>query len=263
MVLFRIGFLDFTLIDLLDIMAVYYVFLKLYQIMKGTRAAQMFAGLLLIIIASFIFQMVNMEGMSWLVSSFSAVWVIAFVIIFQPELRRLLIQLGQTRIIRMLFKVEENRSISAVVEAASQLSERHYGGLIVLQKDTGLKSIVEMGVPLQAEVSPELLVSIFSPRTPLHDGAVIISNDLIQAAKCILPLSQNPEYELTIGTRHRSALGITEESDAAAVVVSEETGRISLAYQGEFIHRNLDKANLNKYLREIFEEGREKHKIKI
>lgn len=263
MVLFRIGFLDFTLIDLLDIMAVYYVFLKLYQIMKGTRAAQMFAGLLLIIIASFIFQMVNMEGMSWLVSSFSAVWVIAFVIIFQPELRRLLIQLGQTRIIRMLFKVEENRSISAVVEAASQLSERHYGGLIVLQKDTGLKSIVEMGVPLQAEVSPELLVSIFSPRTPLHDGAVIISNDLIQAAKCILPLSQNPEYELTTGTRHRSALGITEESDAAAVVVSEETGRISLAYQGEFIHRNLDKANLNKYLREIFEEGREKHKIKI
>ena len=263
MVLFRIGFLDFTLIDLLDIMAVYYVFLKLYQIMKGTRAAQMFAGLLLIIIASFIFQMVNMEGMSWLVSSFSAVWVIAFVIIFQPELRRLLIQLGQTRIIRMLFKVEENRSISAVVEAASQLSERHYGGLIVLQKDTGLKSIVEMGVPLQAEVSPELLVSIFSPRTPLHDGAVIISNDLIQAAKCILPLSQNPEYERTTGTRHRSALGITEESDAAAVVVSEETGRISLAYQGEFIHRNLDKANLNKYLREIFEEGREKHKIKI
>lgn len=259
MVLFRIGFISFTLIDLLDIIAVYIVFSKLYQIMKGTRAAQMFAGLLLILLASFIAQILNMEGTSWLVSSFTAVWVIAFVIIFQPELRRLLIQLGQTRIIQMLFKVEENRAINAVVEGSVQLADRHYGGLIVLQKDTGLKGIAETGVKLQAEVTPELLVSIFSPRTPLHDGAVLISNDLVQAAKCILPLSQSPGVDHSMGTRHRAALGITEESDAVVVVVSEETGRISVAYEGEFLHRNLDRDGLKKHLQDIFE----KEKIRL
>ncbi len=253
MVIFRIGFLTFTVIDLLDIVAVYYVLNKLYHLMKGTRAAQMFAGLLLILFASFLAQLLNMEGMSWLISSFSAIWVIAFVIIFQPELRRLLIQLGQTRIIRLLVKVEENRTIGAVVESAVQLAERHYGGLIVIQKDTGLKGIVETGIKLQAEVTPELLVSVFSPRTPLHDGAVLISNDIVQAAGCILPLSQNTEIDSSMGTRHLAAIGISEESDAAVVVVSEETGRISLASQGEFVHRNLDGELLKKYLRNIFE----------
>ncbi len=251
--LFKIGFLDFTLLDLLDIIAVYYVFLKLYKIIKGTRAGQMFAGMLIIIFASFVVQILNMEGMSWLINSFASVWVIAFVILFQPELRRLLIQIGQSRVIRTLFKVEENRAINAVIDATIQLAERHYGGLIILQKDTGLKGIVETGIRLQAEVSAELLVSIFFPRTPLHDGAVIIGNDLILAAKCILPLTQNPEIEKSLGTRHRAALGITEESDAVAVVVSEETGRISLAYKGEFLHRNLDKEHLKEHLAIIFE----------
>jgi len=263
MVLFRIGFISFTLIDLLDIAAVYFVFFKIYQIMKGTRASQMFAGLLLIIVSSFIFQMLNMEGMSWLVSSFSAVWVIAFVILFQPELRRLLIQIGQTRVIRMLFKVEENRAINAVTDAAVELADRHYGGLMIIQKDTGLKGLIESGVKLQAEVTPELLVSIFAPRTPLHDGAVIIANDLIQAAKCILPLTQNPAIDRSMGTRHRAALGITEESDAVAVVVSEETGKISLAFHGEYIHRNLDQERLKKELTRIFEESHHKSEISI
>ncbi len=250
--LFHIGFINFTLIDLLDILAVYYVLNKLYKIMKGTRAAQMFAGMLLIIIGSFVVQMLNMEGMSWLISSIASVWVITFVILFQPELRRLLIQIGQSRLIRTLFKVEENLAVNAVTSAAEQLAERRYGGLIVLQKDTGLKGIVETGINLQAEVTDQLLVSIFFPRTPLHDGAVIISNDIIQAAKCILPLTQNPEIDKSLGTRHRAALGITEESDAVAVVVSEETGRISLAYQGDFLHRNLSPEQLKKHLMEIF-----------
>lgn len=251
--LFKIGFINFTLLDLLDIVAVYIIFYSLYKVLRGTRAAQMFAGMLMIIIASFIVQILNMEGLSWLISSFAGVWVIAFVIIFQPELRRLLIQIGQSRLIRTIFKVEENRAINAVVDAADQLAERHYGGLIILQKDTGLKGIMESGIILQAEVSSELLVSIFFPRTPLHDGAVVISNDLIQAAKCILPLTQNPEVDKSLGTRHRAALGMTEESDAVAIVVSEETGRIAVAYLGEFLHRNLDKINLKKYLEMIFE----------
>lgn len=256
--LFKIGIINFTLLDLLDILAVYFVFYHLYKIMKGTRAAQMFAGMLLIIIASFIVQMLNMEGMSWLIDSFASVWVIAFVILFQPELRRLLIQIGQSRVIRTLFKVEENRAVNAVCEAAVRLSDWHYGGLIVMQKDTGLKGIAESGIQMQAEVSAELLVSIFFPRTPLHDGAVIISNDLIQAAKCMLPLTQNPEIDKALGTRHRAALGISEESDAVIVVVSEETGRISLAYKGVFLHRNLDGELLKNYLIELFEERRNK-----
>ncbi|MBC8491720.1 MAG: TIGR00159 family protein [Candidatus Marinimicrobia bacterium] len=263
MVLFRIGFITFTLIDLLDIIAVYFVFLKIYQIMKGTRASQMFAGLLLIILASFLFQMLNMEGMSWLVSSFSAVWVIAFVILFQPELRRFLIKIGQTRMISILFKVEENHAINSVIEASVELSERHYGGLIVIQKDTGLKGYIESGVRMQAEVSAELLVSIFAPRTPLHDGAVIIANDLVQAAKCILPLTENPNVDKVMGTRHRAALGLTEETDAVAVVVSEETGRISVAFQGKFIHRNLDKNTLKKYLIDIFEHSSKENQLEM
>lgn len=259
--LFRIGIINFTLLDLLDILAVYFVFMNLYKIMKGTRAAQMFAGMLLIIIASFIVQMLNMEGMSWLINSFASVWVIAFVILFQPELRRLLIQIGQSRLIRTLFKVEENRAVNAVSEAAEKLSEWHYGALIVMQKDTGLKGIAETGIQLQAEVSQELLVSIFFPRTPLHDGAVLISNDLIQAAKCILPLTQNPEIDKALGTRHRAALGISEESDAVVVVVSEETGRISIAYAGEFLHRNLDGKQLKEYLMRLFMESKNKTEL--
>jgi len=261
--LFKIGFINVTLLDILDIFAVYFIFFSLYRILKGTRAAQMFAGMVLIIIASFVVQILNMEGMSWLINSFASVWVIAFVILFQPELRRLLIQIGQSRVIRTLFKVEESQSITAIVETAGQLSERHYGGLIILQKDTGLKGIVETGIKLQAEVTPELLVSIFFPRTPLHDGAVVISNDLVQAAKCILPLTQNPEIDKALGTRHRAALGITEESDAIAVIVSEETGRISLAYQGAFIHRNLTKEQLRQYLNEIFEGDKQKASNKL
>ncbi len=216
----------------------------------------MFAGLLLIILASLLVQFLNMEGMSFLINSISAVWVIAFVIIFQPELRRILVYIGQSRIIRMLFKVEENRAINAVAETAAELADRHYGGLIVMQKDFGLKGIIETGVKLQSEISPELIVSIFSPRSPLHDGAVIIGNDLIQAAKCILPLTQNPTIDLSMGTRHRAALGITEESDAIAIVVSEETGKISMAFQGEFVHRNLETESLKKRLTEIYESNR-------
>jgi diadenylate cyclase len=262
MTLFRLGFLTFTVIDLLDIVAVYYVLFTIYKIMKGTRAVQMFAGLLVIIISAFLFQMLNMEGMSWLIKSFSAVWIIAFVILFQPELRRLLIQIGQTDILRTVFKTGENRTITAVAEAAQELSQRHYGGLIVLQKDTGLKGIIETGIKLQAEISAELLISIFSPRTPLHDGAAIVSDDLVQAAKCILPLSQNPGLERSMGTRHRAALGITEETDAVVVVVSEETGRISLAHSSEFVDKNIDGEQLKKYLNDIFEKDRVKNESK-
>jgi len=251
--LFRIGFLTFTLVDMIDILIVAYVFYKLYDIMRGTRGSQMFVGLLLILVVSIVVGAIGMKGMSWLVGSLAQVWAIAFVILFQPELRRLLIQIGQARIVRRLFKVHPTRVIDEISKAAVDLSQKRYGGLFVIQRDMGLRAIIESGVKLQAETTSDLIVSLFFPRTPLHDGAIVINGSLIEAAACILPLTENPNIDQSLGTRHRAALGVTEESDAAVVVVSEETGLISLAYKGEFIARGMTGDELKKQLQKIFE----------
>ncbi|MBD3166464.1 TIGR00159 family protein [bacterium] len=253
MELFNIGFIPVTLVDLFDILIVAFVFYQLYTIMRGTRASQMFAGLILIFAISLIVGALGMKGMSWLIDSIASVWVIAFVILFQPELRRLLIQLGQGPLMRRLFKLHTTKVIDEIGRAVVDLSQKRYGGLIVIERDLGLRSVVETGVKLQAEATAELLVSIFFPRTPLHDGAVVISNNIIEAAKCLLPLTQNPNIDPSLGTRHRAALGITEESDAAVVVVSEETGQISLAFKGEFIERGMSAERLREMLEKIFE----------
>ena len=253
MELFRIGFLTVTMVDVIDIFLVSYVFYKLYEIMRGTRGSQMFLGLLLILIVSFVVGALGMKGMSWLVNSVAQVWVIAFVILFQPELRRLLIQIGQARIVRRLFRVAPTRVIDEICKAAVELSQKRYGGLFVLQRDMGMRSIIETGVKIQADARSELIVSIFYPRTPLHDGALVINGNLIEAAGCILPLSENPNIDPSLGTRHRAALGVTEEFDAAVVVVSEETGQISLAYRGEFLERGMSGDGLRERLEQIFE----------
>ncbi len=251
MELFRIGFLRFTIIDLLDIIAVYFVFYQLYRIMRGTRASQMFAGLILIFVASFIVQLLGMQGMSWLIQSVATVWVIAFVIVFQPELRRLLVQLGQTRLVRAIVKERGTSTIEEVAKAARMLSQKRYGGLIVIQGETGIRGIAETGVPIGGDVTADLIVSIFFPRTPLHDGAVVIRGDIIQAAKCILPLSESPAIDPEMGTRHRAALGLTEEADAVVVVVSEETGKISVAKDGRFLGREYDEESLKAELENL------------
>lgn len=253
MELFHIGFITFNLVDLIDIILVTVVFYRLYDIMRGTRGSQMFLGLLLILVVSFFVGAIGMKGMTWLVQSVSQVWVIAFVILFQPELRRLLIQIGQARIVRRLFRVATTRVIDEIVKAAVELSQKRYGGLFVLQRDMGLRAIIDTGVKLQAEATSELIVSIFYPRTPLHDGAIVISGNLIESAACILPLTENPNIDATLGTRHRAALGLTEETDAAVVVVSEETGQISLAHRGEFLARGMTGDELREYLQQIFE----------
>lgn len=212
--------------------------------MRGTRATQMFAGLLLLMIAGTVAQLIGMSGMTWLIQSVGAVWVIAFVILFQPELRRMLIQLGQIGFLRTFFRTAGQRAVSEVVRASLELSKRRFGGLIVFQRKTGIRGIVETGIAIQSEISWELLVTLFQPRTPLHDGAVIVIGDTIVAAKCILPLTIQPQTDKTLGTRHRAALGITEEVDAVAVVVSEESGAISISVSGEFIGRDLDERTL-------------------
>ncbi len=238
-IIFHIGFLPVGIIDILDILLVSYVLYKTYFLMYRTRAVQMFIGLLIILLVSFITQALHMQGMSLIFRSLQTIWLLAFVILFQPELRRVLTLLGQNRFIRFFTKEQTSEVISEIVRGAVELSRRGYGGLIVLVRDTGLKTIVETGMKVQSVVTSALIVSIFNPRSPLHDGAVIIQNDVIEAAKCILPLSKNTGLEYKFGTRHRAAIGMTEESDALVIIVSEESGAISLAENGEIV-RGLD-----------------------
>ncbi len=251
MILFTLGFIPFGVIDLLDILAVTVVFYQVYKILRGTRATQLFAGLLVLLIAGSFAQLVGMSGMIWLIQSIGAVWVIAFVILFQPELRRMLIRVGQLGILRPLFRASEERVVGIIAKAAFELSKQRFGGLMVIQRSTGLRGVGETGISMQAEVSLELLVSIFYPRSPLHDGAVLISGETIIASKCILPLSMHPQFESSLGTRHLAALGITEEIDAVAVIVSEESGTISVAENGDFTARDLNEMGLKSELNRL------------
>ena len=248
MILFKIGFLTVTLIDVIDLLLVSWLFFKVYIYFKGTRAGQMLAGLIILMIGSFLFNAFGLSASSWLVNQFQTVWVVAFVILFQPELRRLLIYVGQTRFFQKIFRVGTSRTIISIVEGATQLQERHWGGLIVIQRETGLRSYKDQGTQLKAEVTAPLLVSIFNPSTPLHDGAVIIQNDIIDAAACILPLTESTMIDPEMGTRHRAALGISEETDAIVVLISEEKARISVAENGRFAHIGIDDIALRKYL---------------
>ena len=249
MTLFKIGFLTITILDIVDILLVTWLFIKLYSYFRGTRAGQMLVGLIIILLSSFVFRAIGMSGMTWIVDQVQTVWVVAFVILFQPELRRLLIYVGTTRFFQRLFRVGSSSTIDAVVKASVQMQERGWGAIIVLQRDTGLKNIKEAGTPVKAEVSSPLLVSIFNPQSPLHDGAVIIQNNIIEAAQCILPLTESDMVDPEMGTRHRAALGISEETDIIAIVVSEEKKRISVAVNGVF-QLNLDQFSLKRFLDE-------------
>ena len=251
MSLFQIGFLKVTFLDILDILVMSFILYKIYFFLRNSRAAQMFVGLAIILIVSLITRLFNMSGMTWIFDSLKTVWLIAFVIIFQPELRRMLIYVGQSRIIRYFIKVSSGKTFDEVMKAAVELSKRRYGALIVMTRDTGIKSITETGIRIQAEVSAPLITSIFNARSPLHDGAIIIQNDIVEAAKCILPLSQSPSLGPHFGTRHRAALGLAEESDAVILVISEETGRISVALDGQLV-QNLDESDLQSILFDAF-----------
>jgi len=249
--LFKIGFLTVTIIDVLDVAIISYILYKLYFFIRGSRAAQMFIGLVLILVASVFVQLLGMSGLNWIFENMRTVWLVAFVILFQPELRKILIYLGQVPLIRKILKVSLTRRLTEdVLKAALELSKRGLGGLIVLVQNTSVKSILETGQKIQAEISTPLLVSIFNPRSPLHDGAVVIQNEILEAAKCILPLSQNPDLDPKFGTRHRAALGLSEETDSVIIAISEETGKISLAFEGK-LYPELDYNKLRERLNEF------------
>jgi len=251
MTLFKLGFLSVTLLDIIDLLIVTIIFYKVYQYFKDTRAGQMLIGVIILLISSFVFNAFGLSATSWLVNQFQTVWVVAFVILFQPEIRRLLIYVGQTRFFRAIFQTGSSpRSLESVVDASLKLSKKRWGGLIVIQRESGLRSYKESGVFMKAEVSSALLVSIFNPSSSLHDGAVIMQNTLVESAGCILPLTESNMILPEMGTRHRAALGLTEESDAIVVVISEERGKISVAEDGRFSHLDLDEMKLRRFLNE-------------
>ena len=237
---------------ILDLLIVSFLGYKFIKSVKKSRVAQLLKGIALFVAAVAISDLLNLKILNFILTSVMTYGVIAVIIIFQPELRRTLEQIGSNKFTRffgidkdVITKTKEN--IYKIAIAAAELSKTKTGGLIVLEREIRIEDIVETGVVLNADVSPQLLVNIFTPKTPLHDGAVVISENKIVAAACILPLASDKDIAQEYGTRHRAAVGISRESDAIAVVVSEETGKISIAKDGTLI-TDLDEEALKKVL---------------
>jgi len=237
--------------DTLDIACVYYLLYRLLLLIRGTRAFQMLVGIGLIVLILIASEMLEFHTLDWIIHGFWSQIVLAVVILFQPEIRNALARVGRRGLFRSLSFVENSKFIEETVKAAISMSNKRIGSLIVLERDTDLSTIVEMGTDLDAKVTKEILVSIFLPSSPIHDGAAIIRNGRIIAAGCFLPLTLSSNLSKTLGTRHRAAVGLTEESDAVVVVVSEETGEISVVKNGAIEH-NADAPALRKALSDVF-----------
>lgn len=237
--------------DTVDIALTYYIFYRLLLIIKGTRAFQMLIGIGVIVLALVASRAFEFFTLDWLIHSFWSQIVIAIVILFQPEIRRTLAQVGKRHFFKSLSPVEESKFIEETVKAAVSMANKRIGALIVLERETDLSTIVEMGTDLDAKVTKELLVSIFLPYSPIHDGSAIIRNGRIVAAGCFLPLTLSSNLSKALGTRHRAAMGLTEEADAIVIVVSEETGEISIVMDGA-IERNVDGPSLRRTLSDVF-----------
>ncbi|MBP1648838.1 MAG: hypothetical protein H6Q30_2283 [Bacteroidetes bacterium] len=249
MELIHIGFLTIDLIDIVDIALVAFIFYRLYMAMRGTIAIQIFVGLLLILAFSFVAQTLNLKAMSWILRTLTDIWVIAFIILFQPELRRILVLVSRNPVVRLFLKMNVEESIDEVVGAVTELSKKKFGALIVFVRATGIRMHTETGTRMEAIVSRPLLLSIFNPRSPLHDGAVVIKDRLVEAARCTLPLSNVTQWDgQLLGTRHRAGLGISEQADVIVVIVSEETGTVSIAENGT-LYRGLTPAVLRRELK--------------
>lgn len=232
-VLLSVGWVKHYLLPIIDISIIAFAIYKIYTMIAGTRAIQVVKGLALILVAAWVSQLLNLETVSWLLNQLIGVAAIVLVILFQPELRRMLTRIGQGGFLGIFFK-EHTGVIETLVQAVEELSNRRIGALAVLEMKVGLKNYIETGVKLDAVLTSELLLAVLRKESPLHDGAVIIRRDRVIAAKCILPLTERHELLEGYGTRHLAALGLAEETDAVVVVVSETTGKISLAWSGTF-----------------------------
>ncbi len=224
---------------------IYYAYLGL----KGTRGLRVLTGLaVIVLVLALLSQLFGLEVISWLLRSLSAVVLLAMVVIFQPELRRMLAQLGSHRVFGI--QRQDREIVELLAQTAFDLSNRHLGALIAIERGTDIQSHIESGVIVDSRLSPELIVTIFHPKTPLHDGGLVVRNDRIVSAGCIFPVSQRQDIDRNLGLRHRAAIGLTEESDALLIVVSEETCGISLCHAGK-LERDFTPESLRKRLSEL------------
>ena len=243
--------------DVLDILIVAFLIYKLLGFIRETRAEQLAKGLFVLVIITMLSQLFHFYTLHWILSNLMTVGLVAIVVIFQPELRRGLEYLGRSRIANVFEEVDKEEAkhiVSEFVSAIESMSASRTGALIVIEREISLNDIVETGTVIDAEVSEQMIGTIFYEGTPLHDGAVIVRGDRLHAAGCVLPLTQNKELNKELGTRHRAGIGITENSDALVIIVSEETGVISIAQNGKLTRfldgKKIEKTLLNMYLEE-------------
>lgn len=241
-------FRSIQLKDVIDILVVAFLIYRILLLLQGTKALQMLAGLTVIILLYFFSEILELLTLNWILHTFMSSLLILIIIVFQDDIRKALARIGTVPIARI--QTEYSFGIEEVVKAVTKLAEKKVGALIVFEREISLKDYLEGAVLLDAKVSEELLISIFNPKSPLHDGAVVISGGKIVAAGVVLPLSTNPDIAKDLGTRHRAGIGITEVSDAVAVIVSEERGEISLAVGGK-ISRDITPATLRKMLSQL------------
>ena len=237
--------------DLVDIAIVGFLIYEFLTLIRGTRAAQMALGVSLIVVLFYVSRLAPLQTVNWLIRNMVGYVVFAAIVLFQSDIRRALAQFGRGPFLRYFARRDtDDETTEEIVVAVSHLAAQHVGALIVVQRAVGLRAHIESGIRLDAALTYDLLVSVFQITSPLHDGAVIVQEDRVAAAACFLPLTVNPRLGRHLGTRHRAAIGATEESDAVAVVVSEETGQIALAVHGR-IERDLSSDELRSRLQEL------------
>ncbi|QUH18906.1 diadenylate cyclase CdaA [Alkaliphilus sp. B6464] len=261
-------FRNISIRDVADMVIVAFVFYKLYMLIRETRAEQLIKGILVLLIATPLSGWLQLHVINWILKNTMTVGFIALLIVFQPELRRALEYIGRTKFLtKSIVDIEEEEiknTVGELVDAVGSLSRQKIGALIVIERETGLSEVVETGTQIGGRISSGLLINIFIPNTPLHDGAVVIRKSQILAAGCLLPLTDNPNISKALGTRHRAAIGITERSDSMVVIVSEETGVISVAENGK-LKRFLDTKKLSDILLQSYkaEENRQWQFLKM
>jgi uncharacterized protein (TIGR00159 family) len=238
-----IAAVEFTWVDGLDILIVAFLVYQLLQFIRGTHAVQMALGAMVLVLVYFVSQWFNLEAVNWLLRTFLPYVVFGIIVVFQAEIRKVLAHLGKPPLLGAFGSQRTEEVVDEVVLAATSLAAQRTGAIVVLEREMGLRAYIETGIGLDALLTYDLLISIFNPGTPLHDGAVIVQGNRIAAAACFLPLTVNPELSRQLGSRHRAAIGVTEDTDAVAVVVSEETGTISVVVGGR-IRRDLDGRSL-------------------
>ena len=237
--------------DLVDIGIMAFIAYHVINLVRGTRTAQMLIGFLIVLGTYLASQYFELHTLNWLLSNFLASIILVIVVIFQNDIRRALTQVGAGRSFSGEERIAQSQVLEEVVRSAVLLASKRIGALLVFERDVNLNEYIEVGTRIDARVSRELLQSIFLPVSPIHDGAVIIQQGRATAAGCFLPLTANPNVSKTLGTRHRAAIGLTEETDAVVVVVSEEEGKISLVREGRII-RDLDAGTLRSTLQQLF-----------